>query len=288
MGLSSGSSNTDGQVNPSGNPPGRWGAVLGVIAIALVLILGYFAIKSLNRTDRELSGLESEMQDLRRQVAAAANQTQASAQQASQAAASAQAAATERDQAKQAQAKSAAEAQSARQQAAAAQLQASQAEQKAEEYRRQREAELARLQQVLGQIAETRRTALGLVMTLGDKSIRFDFDKSDVKPQYREILYRIAGVLSTLKGYSIYVYGYTDDIGTQAYNLGLSERRAQAVRDVLVQAGVDPKIITTKGFGKSDPRVLGDSQQARAANRRVEIGLVDSTLTLANQPLPDK
>src|SRR5436853_114583 len=97
-----------------------------------------------------------------------------------------------------------------------------------------------RLQQVLGQIAETHRTTLGLVMTLGEKSIRFEFAKADIEPQYRDILNRIAGVLMTLQGYSIYVYGYTDDIGTQEYNLGLSGRRAQAVRDSLVQAGINP------------------------------------------------
>jgi outer membrane protein OmpA-like peptidoglycan-associated protein len=87
----------------------------------------------------------------------------------------------------------------------------------------------------------------------------------------------------TLKGYTISVYGYTDDIGTQAYNLQLSQRRAEAVRDFLVQAGIAPTIMSTKGFGKSDPRVPGDSEQARAANRRVEIGIVDSRLLTNGQ-----
>jgi len=119
---------------------------------------------------------------------------------------------------------------------------------------------------------------MGLVMTLGSESVRFDFDRSDIKPQYRETLSRIAGVLSTVKGYSIYVYGYTDDVGSQEYNLGLSERRADAVRNYLVSSGIDPKILTIKGFGKSNPRVPGDTPQARAKNRRVEIGIVDSTL----------
>src|ERR1700684_4514019 len=119
---------------------------------------------------------------------------------------------------------------------------------------------------------------MGLVMTLDSKSIRFDFDKADIKPEYRDILNRIAGVLMTLKGFSIAVYGYTDDVGSQAYNLQLSQRRAEAVRDFLVQTGISPTILSTKGFGKSDPRVPGHSEQARAANRRVEIGIVDSKL----------
>jgi len=113
-------------------------------------------------------------------------------------------------------------------------------------------------------------------MTLGEKSLRFDADKSDIAPQYRGILKRIASVLMPLKGYSIYVYGYTDDSGTKDYNLKLSGRRARAVRDSLVQAGIGSSLISTKGFGKSDPRVRGNTPKARAANRRVEIG-IDST-----------
>ena len=73
---------------------------------------------------------------------------------------------------------------------------------------------------------------------------------------------RIAGVLMTLKQYSIYVYGYTDDVGTKDYNLKLSSRRAQAVRKSLIQAGINPGLITTKGFGQSDPRVKDVSAQA--------------------------
>jgi outer membrane protein OmpA-like peptidoglycan-associated protein len=289
MGFFNGTEEPGGQ-GPGDRPAkrsGKTGAILGAIAVALVVVLAYFSLRSFKRLEQQLAGLSQQTGELRREVQGAEQQSQASAQQASQAAASAQAAAQQRDQANQAQAKSDAEAQSALEQAAAAKQQASEAEQKSEEYRKQREAELARLQQVLGEIAETRRTALGLVMTLGEKSIRFDFDKSEIKPEYRDVLNRIAGVLLTLKGYSIAVYGYTDDVGTQAYNLNLSKRRAEAVRDFLVQAGI-PKTITTQGFGKSDPRVRGDTPQARAANRRVEIGLVDSTLILQNQVVPQK
>ena len=238
------------------------------------------------RLNRQMAQVSQQTAALNRRVEATEQQSQTFAQQASQAAANAQAAAEQRDEAKKSEADSAAQAQSALQAAAAAQQQANEAEQKAEEYRKQREEELQQLQQVLGQIAETHRTTLGLVMTLGEKSIRFDFDKANIEPQYRDILNRIAGVLMTLKGYSIYVYGYTDDVGTQDYNLKLSARRAQAVRDVLVQTGINRGLITTKGFGKSDPRVKGDTAQTRAANRRVEIGIVDSRLLF--EPLPDK
>src|SRR6266849_9674778 len=267
-----------------GKSQGKLALALGVIAIALSMVLGFVSLRSARRLEREVARLSQQTEGLSRQVERAQEQSQTSAQQASQAAANAQAAAQERDLAKQAQSDSEAQAQLARQQAAVEQQKADQARQQAEQYRQQREAELQQLQQALGQIAEMRRTAMGLVMTLDSKSIRFDFDKATIKPEYRDILNRIAGILMTLKGYTIAVYGYTDDIGTQTYNLQLSQRRAEAVRDFLMQTGISPTIMSTKGFGKSDPRVPGDSEQARAANRRVEIGIVDSKL-ITNGPL---
>jgi outer membrane protein OmpA-like peptidoglycan-associated protein len=235
-----------------------------------------------------MAQITQQTQDLSREVKQTQDRSQILAQQASQAAANAQTAAQQRDLANQAQANSEAKAELAREQAAAEQQKADQAIQQAEQYRREREAELAQLQQALGQIAETRRTSMGLVMTLDSKSVRFDFDKSDIKPDYRDTLNRIAGILMTLKGYTINVYGYTDDVGTQAYNLQLSQRRSEAVRDFLVHAGISPTIMNTKGFGKSDPRVSGTGEQARAANRRVEIGIVDVTMLPNVQPVNPK
>jgi outer membrane protein OmpA-like peptidoglycan-associated protein len=255
---------------------GKLALVLGVLAIALSLVLGLIFLKSNRRLESEVARLSQQTEVLGRVVERTQEQSQTMAQQASQAAANAQVAAEQRDLAKQAQSNSEAQAEVARQQAAAAQQKADQATQQAEQYRQQREAALAQLQQALGRIAETHRTAMGLVMTLDSKSIRFDFDKATIKPEYRDILNRIAGIMMTLKGYTIAVYGYTDDIGTQEYNLQLSQRRAEAVRDFLVQAGISATVMSTKGFGKSDPRVPGDSEQARAANRRVEIAIVDS------------
>ncbi len=257
---------------------GKLSLALGVIAIALSLVLGIVYLISVRRMDAELARLDQQTEGLHQLVERAQAQSQTSAQQASEAAANARAAAQQRDLAKQGELNSEAQAQVAREQAAIEQQKAAQATQQVEEYRRARESELQQLQQALGQIADTRRTAMGLVMTLDSKSIRFDFDKANIKPEYRDILNRIAGILMTLKGYSVAVYGYTDDIGTQTYNLQLSQRRAEAVREFLVQAGISPTIMSAKGFGKSDPRVPGDNDEARAANRRVEIGIVDSKL----------
>jgi outer membrane protein OmpA-like peptidoglycan-associated protein len=261
--------------------PSIAGIVLGAVAIVLVFalgVLGLWLFRSVRRLDRRVAQVSQQVERLNRRVGGAELQSQSLARQAAEAAASAKAAAQQRDEAKQSEENSAVQTRSALQAAAAAQDQAKQAEQKAEEYRKQREEDLQQLQRVLGQIAETHRTAVGLVMTLGEKSIRFDFDKSEIKPQYRDVLNRIAGVLMTLKQYSIYVYGYTDDVGSVEYNLKLSALRAEAVRNALIHAGINPAVITTKGFGKSDPRVKGDSPTARSANRRVEIGIVDSRI----------
>ena len=287
MAESSRESLTPGEHGPGdepAKPQGKLALALGGIAIALSLVLGFISLTSVRRLESEVARLGQQTEGLNRTVARAQEQSQTLAQQASQAAANAQAAAQQRDLAKQDQSNSEAQAQVARQQAAAEQEKAAQATLQAEEYRKEREAQLVQLQDALGQIAETRRTAMGLVMTLDSKSIRFDFDKANIKPEYRDILNRIAGIMMTLKGYTIAVYGYTDDVGTQTYNMQLSQRRAEAVRDFFVETGIPATIMSTKGFGKSDPRVPGNSEQARAANRRVEIGIVDSKL-ITNGPL---
>ncbi|HEX5482414.1 MAG TPA: OmpA family protein [Terriglobia bacterium] len=241
-------------------------------------MIAAFLLYRLHRVGQQVNHLTKQAEENRHQMAQVRAQSEAAARQASQAETHAQQAAEQRDQALNAEAQSQKAAQAARQQAETAQAQATQAQQKAAQFRQQREAELERLQNALGRIADTRRTAMGLIVTLGSKSIRFDFDKASLHPEDREVLSRIAGILSTLKGYHISVYGYTDDVGSQEYNLKLSERRAKTVRDYLVKAGLDPSIINTKGYGKSDPRVKGDTPEARAANRRVEIGIVDSSL----------
>jgi outer membrane protein OmpA-like peptidoglycan-associated protein len=244
-----------------------------------------------------LAALNEQAQVMRREVTQARAQSGTALTEASQAQANAAQAAQQRDQAVQARTQSeqqAAQAQLdaavAAQRANRAQQQATQAQQEAATLRGERQSQLDHLQTVLAQIASTRKTASGLVVTLDSNAIRFDFDKSSIKPGNRELLSRMAGVLMTLQGYQIYVYGYTDSVGTDQYNQKLSERRAEAVRDYLVNSGVDPKIMTSKGYGKSDPLESGESAQARAKNRRVEIGIVDSVLRMESEvppPAPD-
>ncbi len=264
--------------------------VLGAAAIGLVLVLasifGLWLVRSVRRLNREVAHLNRQTEQLNQRVQGAEQHVKSLDQRASQAAAVQ--AATIRpdqvpDQVKQPEATSAAQAQSPLKPEAAAQP-PTQAARKTEENRTQHADELQKFKQSLGQIAETRRTADGVVMTLGEKSLRFDSGKSTIAPQYRAILNRVAGVLTPLKGYSIYVYGYTDDSGTKEDNLELSASRARAVRTALVKAGVDQSLISTKGFGKSKLLVRDSNAKARAANRRVEIGIVYATLLSSNQP----
>lgn len=162
-------------------------------------------------------------------------------------------------------------------------VEAVQAEQEAEEARRhlrqvaeKRKETLDRLERTLGKMAETRRTALGMVMNLGD-SIEFDFDEAELRQENKELLSRIAGVLLTAEHFGIQVYGHTDDVGTVEYNQELSERRAEAVRQYLIEAGVDADRIQSKGFGKSAPLVEGTDPHSRQRNRRVEIAVVQTS-----------
>ena len=278
-------------------PPPRTRAartvVLVLVGCVILEIPAYLLWKRTERAEREASALAVQAQEARREALLARAQAAAAASQASLAKDSAAHSAEERDQAVQARAQSEQAATQAQHQAALAteqatqaQQQASQAQQEAVTLRAQRQAELDHLHTVLSQIASTRQTASGLVVTLDSNAIRFDFDKSTIRPGNREVLSRMAGVLMTLEGYQIYVYGYTDDIGAAQYNQKLSERRAASVRDYLVQSGVDPKIIGTKGYGESDPLDSGESVQARAKNRRVEIGIVDSTLLMLGVASP--
>lgn len=154
------------------------------------------------------------------------------------------------------------------------------AREEAARIRLQREVELQRMQESLEKIVETRRTAIGMVLNLGSDRIEFEYDQADLRPEERELLARIAGVLIATadQGYAIQVFGHTDDVGSEDYNQALSERRAEAVMNYLVEAGVDPDILTMQGMGKAMPLVAETTDAARARNRRVEIAIIDTLI----------
>lgn len=253
------------------------------VALGLLLVAGLGISLYVNRSrskalQQEVAGLRQRMEEIDSKAEAARTRATEAAQSAQQATIAKDEAETKRV-AAEAEAKHASEvAEEARQRAAAAEQEKQAAVAEAERIRKEREEELDRLQEALQKIADTRRTAMGLVMNLDSNAIQFEFNKAVLLSINRELLSRIAGILLTSKGYSIKVHGHTDDVGSDAYNQELSERRAQAVRDYLVEAGIGAEIITTKGFGKSKPLLAAKTPDARAKNRRVEVEIVDTIL----------
>jgi outer membrane protein OmpA-like peptidoglycan-associated protein len=258
-----------------------------LLAVAILLAAGLGVSLYLNRV-RNIA-LQQQMEVLRHQMSEVTTRAESAQSRAIAAEESARRSAMAREQAEtfrnvaEAEAKQALEtAELSRQRVDTAQKEKEEALAESDRIRKEREEELTRLQDALGKIAETRRTALGLVMNLDSHAIQFEFDKAMLLPANRELLSRIAGILLTSKGYSITVYGHTDDVGSEAYNQELSDRRARAVRDYLVEAGISPEIITTKAYGKTKPLVEGKTPDARAKNRRVEIGIVDTILNFTH------
>jgi len=99
----------------------------------------------------------------------------------------------------------------------------------------------------------------------------FDVDSSVVKPgAYRDID-RLAKVLNEFPNTRIRIEGHTDSTGSESYNLRLSQRRAEAIRNLLVARGVSPTRIVTIGYGESMPRASNTTFSGRQLNRRVEV-----------------
>jgi outer membrane protein OmpA-like peptidoglycan-associated protein len=153
--------------------------------------------------------------------------------------------------------------------AAAAQQAANQAEQQRQEAVRQKEEMRARLLAQLNQVLQTRDTARGLVVSMPD--VLFDFNKYTLKPEARERLARISGIVLAYPDLKLQVEGYTDSIGSDEYNQTLSDKRAEAVRDYIVTSGVSMNNVVARGMGKADPVADNSTAAGRQLNRRVEM-----------------
>lgn len=177
----------------------------------------------------------------------------------------------ERDAAREAQAR--AEADAARSQADAAALAAQQQAKAAQDAAAKAEADKQALRAALlaqfNRILPTTDTPRGLQVNMAD--VLFAFGKYDLQPPAREALAKFSGIVLAHPGLHLSVEGYTDSVGSDAFNQTLSEQRAGAVRDYLVQQGLDPSSITATGFGKTNPVASNDTATGRQQNRRVEI-----------------
>lgn len=229
---------------------------------------------------------EAQAQALRQQAEQAAQQA---AQAAQQAAAAQQQAAQVQQQAAQAQQQAQQQVQSAQQQAQTAQQQAAEAAKAAQQAQaaaqqaqtelekarqeiaaRDAEARRLRMQNELARIAATKAEARGLVVTLSS-GLFFDTGKTTLKSGAKTTLTRIADQLKADNAIKVTVEGHTDSTGTPAKNQELSEKRAQAVRDFLVSAGVPADRVTSEGKGDTQPIATNKTAAGRQQNRRVEL-----------------
>ena len=101
--------------------------------------------------------------------------------------------------------------------------------------------------------------------------INFDTGSDVIKPESKTVLDEITALLKENKDWKMTVEGHTDNVGGADYNQNLSEKRAAAVKDFLVEAGIEAARLNSAGFGMSKPVASNESSFGRAQNRRVEL-----------------
>ena len=107
------------------------------------------------------------------------------------------------------------------------------------------------------------------IVVLGD--VNFDFDKATLKPTADEKIDKAVAHVNKMSGEQFELKGYTDSIGSEAYNLKLSQKRADAVRNAMIKKGAPADRITAKGYGEASPAASNSTKAGRAENRRVEL-----------------
>ena len=127
----------------------------------------------------------------------------------------------------------------------------------------------ARLLLQFNTILQTRDTARGLIVNMSD--VLFDTAKFSLRPEAREKLAKVAGIVEGHPGLTLAVEGHTDSVGADDYNQELSEQRGGTVREYLVGQGVAGSSVSSKGFGKTQPVASNDTASGRQQNRRVEL-----------------
>lgn len=108
-------------------------------------------------------------------------------------------------------------------------------------------------------------------MVSADRIVYFDFDSFEIRPEGRTIIESNARTLTGNRRIVTQLEGHTDDRGSREYNIALGERRANAVRQVMIALGVSPQQIRVVSYGEERPAANGQDEQSYALNRRVEI-----------------
>jgi outer membrane protein OmpA-like peptidoglycan-associated protein len=234
--------------------------------------------------DARIDTLRKEAAERQRDAEVARNQAQdqaaASAAQAQQSQAQAEEAKLAADRAMLAKQQADEERAKAQMEAAAAKAAAAQANQEAENAEQVRE----RLRKQLNTVLATSETARGLIVNMSD--VLFDTGKYTLKPGTQISLAKVAGILESYPGLKVQVEGYTDSVGSDDYNMKLSDNRADAVKDFLVAQGVSMNNITAQGFGKNDPVADNTTAAGRQQNRRVNLVVSGDAIGVKETPGP--
>lgn len=117
--------------------------------------------------------------------------------------------------------------------------------------------------------ADTEADAFGTLQSVGDV-IYFDYDRDQIKPEFRELIAAHAAYLRAHPQVQVKLGGHADERGSREYNLALSERRAKAVYDQLLLAGVAQSQLSTAAYGEEYPAAEGHGETSWSKNRRVE------------------
>jgi outer membrane protein OmpA-like peptidoglycan-associated protein len=125
-------------------------------------------------------------------------------------------------------------------------------------------------QNIPGAVVE--RVGEGIQVTF-DSGLLFDFDSDVVRTEARTNLRNLAASLDKYPGSELLIAGHTDSVGTDAYNLALSQRRSAAAVTYLTSQGVDRSRMTSRGLGETEPVAPNDSEAGRSKNRRVEVAI---------------
>jgi outer membrane protein OmpA-like peptidoglycan-associated protein len=138
-----------------------------------------------------------------------------------------------------------------------------------EQSEREKQELRSKLAEQLNKVLETRDSARGLIVNMSD--VLFDTAKFTLRPVAREKLSQLSGIVLAHPSLKLDVEGHTDSVGTDEYNMTLSQNRAGAVRDFLTQHGMNPSSIVSRGFGEGQPVASNDTASGRQQNRRVEL-----------------
>ncbi len=133
--------------------------------------------------------------------------------------------------------------------------------------------EAALRQQMQGTGVEVTRQDNNIILTMPD-AITFDFGQAGVKPQFYGVLNNLATTLNQFPETRVQIAGHTDNVGSDAANLQLSQQRANSVRSYMASNGVNPQRMQAVGYGESRPIADNSTDYGRAQNRRVEITLI--------------